>query len=166
MGAVRSPFAGNGGIVPDRKGQRARIAKRHLRDPDGNLPLSRHQSSYDGQRTMHHRGRGLSHPRHRPRGRRKDHSEMEPVRRPGVDAVGGDEIAGAGGQYGAVHVERRASARQRRASILQPVVQISAHRCLGDRRTSGLSVEDLWRHLARREPGHVAAELLAFRHVC
>ena len=51
----------------------------------------------------------------------------------------------------------RPAARQHRPSIVQPAQQISAHRCLGARRSGGLPLEDLRRHLACRQPGHVAA---------
>ena len=61
--------------------------------------------------------------------------------------------------------QRRASARQRRASVLQHADQISDQRHLGNRRAGGVPLEDLRRHVARREPGHVDAELLALRRL-
>ena len=49
----------------------------------------------------------------------------------------------------------RAQARQHRASVVQPVDQVSAHRRLGGRRAGGVSLEDVRRHVPGREPGHV-----------
>ena len=40
----------------------------------------------------------LTRPRHRSRCRRQDHRQVERVRRPRADAVGGDQVAGAAGQ--------------------------------------------------------------------
>ena len=57
----------------------------------------------------------------------------------------------------------RPAAGQHRESVFQPPEQISAQRRLGTWRAGGLPLEDLRRHLACREPGHVAAELLALR---
>ena len=96
---------------------------------------------------------------------RQDHGQMECVRRPGADAVGGDEVAGASGQHGPLHDQCRPAAGQHRQSVVQPAHQISAHRPLGNWRPGDLPLADLWRHVARREPGHRAAELLALRYV-
>ena len=64
-----------------------------------------------------------------------------------------------------VPYQRRPAARQHRASVVQPAQQISDRRHLGGRRTGRLSFEDVRRHVACREPGHVAAELLALRYL-
>ena len=79
-----------GGAVPDRKGKCAGVAEHHRLDCRGcPYVLVRPRGT-----VLHHRRRGLSHPRHRSRRRRQDHRQMERVRRPRADAVGGDKVAG------------------------------------------------------------------------
>src|SRR5262245_42001444 len=84
----------------------------------------------------------------------------------GADAVGSDEVADPARQYGAVQDECGAAACQRRASVLQPAHEVPAERHLGDRRPGRAPLEDLRRHLPGGEPGHLAAQLLALRHLC
>ena len=138
------------------------VGERHRRDRDRSLSLSRQA---DGHGSLHQRRRGLSYPRHRSRSQRQDHRQMERVRRPGADAVGGDEIAGSVRPIRRFTQQCRPAARQHRAPVLQPAQQIPVRRHVGARRTGGLPLQDLRRHLACRQPGHVAAELLAFRCV-
>src|ERR1700712_3095341 len=93
---------------------------------------------------------------------------MECVRRTGADAVESDPVARSDqpdAAAGAVPDQHRTSTRQHRASILQSVDQVPAHRCLGAWRTGGLPLEDLRWHVACGEPGHAAAELLALRYL-
>ena len=138
--------------------------KHHRRDRDRRLPISHHRAR--GQHgTLHQRRRRLSHPGDRPRCQRQGYRQMEPVRRNRPDAVGGDEIAGSFAAAAALSQQCRPPACQRRAPILQPAQQVPVDGHVGARRTGGLPLEDLRRYLARRQPGHVAAELLAFRCV-
>ena len=46
---------------------------------------------------------------------RQDHGQMERVRRPGADEIGGDEVARSPGQHRIVHDQCRPAARQHRA---------------------------------------------------
>ncbi len=152
-----------GCAVPDQQGQRARGAE--CRHPRRGGPGSRMFVScrHDGQCVLHHRGRGLSDPRHRPRRHRQDHRPMERVRRPGADGVGSHEVAGAFGRPDPLSDQYRTSACQRRASVVQHAQQISADRYVGAWRAGGVPLQDLWRHAAGGQPGHRTAELLALR---
>ena len=163
VGAVRPAPAGDRRAVPDRKGKCARIAERQQLRP--RLPAVAYPAGTSGTYPASRR-RGLSHPRHRSRRRRQDHRQMERVRRPGADAVGGDEVAGS---VAAASCSSRPMSGCQLANVAHQsfsmLTQVSAHRRLGARRAGGLPLEDLRRHVPRREPGHVDPELLALRRL-
>ena len=142
------------GALFQTKKENARESRNITRDP-----------ASAGQRVGDHRRRGLSHPRHRSRRRRQDHRQMEHLRRPRADAVRGDEVADPVAATAALCEQCRPAAVQHRASVVQRADQVSGHRYMGTRRAGGVPLEDLRRHLPRRQPGHPDSGLLALRRL-
>ena len=150
VGAVRQAPAGDRRAVPDREGQRARVAEHHSAARDATCPYPRRPERYPVSRGAAYRIRG-------------------------IDLGVGGKITDKWSIFGGLVLmesevtkslivaataalcptQCRPAARQHRAPVVQPADQVSGHRCLGARRAGGLPVEDLWRHLPRRQPGHV-----------
>src|SRR5215213_7083399 len=91
---------------------------------------------------------------------------MERVRWSCADEIGGDEVFGAVAATAPLSDQRRTEACERRAPVFQHVDQIPAYRCMGDRRAGSVPLENVRRYVARRQPRHPTAELLALRYVC
>ena len=163
MGAVRPALAGDGGVVPDRKGKRARIAEHHQRASRDRDPGCPYTAGTSGNVSCITAGAAY--------------------RIRGIDLGVGGKITDKWSVFGGLVLMQsevtkslvpspqpllypdqcRAQARQRRASVVQPVEQVPAHRRLGARRAGGVPLGDVRRHVPRRQPGHVDPELLALR---
>ena len=162
MGAVRPALAADRGVVPDREGKRARIAEY------ANAVLRR-TCPYPANTT----------------GTVSCITAGAAYRIRGIDLGVGGKITDKWSVFGGLVLMQSEvtkslvpspqpllfptnvglQARQRRASIVQPAEQVSAHGRLGDRRAGRVPLRDVRRNVPRRQPGHVDPELLALRYL-